>query len=157
MRQLGNIKVYSSAKEMSIARYTEFQKYLAKDASVEGMLSRLERSKAFIEEGKKDESLIELNNAILDLNTVLSGVNTLSMAFAVLVAEIGLKVPLRTFGITYGHTTRIQACTDITEDGLKETISLLRLSYGEIQEEVETLKKKSTRSSKRFFRSMLRR
>lgn len=157
MKTIGDIKIFSSAKEMSIARYTEFQKYLAKEASTEGLLHKLERSKAFIEEGKKDESLVELGNAIFDLNTVLSGVNNLSMAFAVLVSEIGLKMPLRAFGITYAHTTHIHACNDITESGLVHTISLLRLSYGEVQDEVETLKKKSIPSLRRYFRSISRR
>lgn len=126
------IKIYSSAKELTIARYSEFQKYLAMESSVESLEVKLRRAKAFIEEGQLDNTVKELDNAILSVKTILSGVSYLTYSFAILVAEIGLKV-----------------YSDITVEGLNAVISILKgfdLSMGVIEEEVGYVKKKLTAS-----------
>ena len=123
------VKIFSSAAELSIKRYNTFQKYLIIESSVEPLLVKLERSKAFIEEGKKDEGLIELKNSILCLNAVISGVGYYTYAFACLVAEIGNK-----------------PYSDITESGLDmvlDRLNEIEITYGEVVEVNETLKKKS--------------
>jgi hypothetical protein len=122
------IKIYSSSKELSITRYTEFQKYLVIEASTEALLVKIKRSKAYVEEGKYPFALIELENSINCLNAVLNGVGIYTYAFCCLVAEIGGKTVL-----------------DTTEDGLQNTLRKLielEVTIGDIEEVVDEVKKK---------------
>lgn len=147
------IKIFTSAKEIPIERFSELQKYLAKESnegsSMEGLSHKLERIKAFIFEGDSDSATKETNNALFCLNNVLNGVNYYSMAFACLVSEIGYKVPLQPFQL------RVKTFDSIDVDSLKEVINLLikhKASYGMIKEEVIEVKKKSIKSWSRYFR-----
>lgn len=141
------IKLYSSAKELSIARYSEFQKYLAIDAGgVSGLSLSSQRIKAFIEEQQYEDAINESNNLNLRINDVLNGISYVCTAFAILVAEIGLKVPLLPF-LGRFSPCRIKkiVCEDISEDGLLQLIKILKsldFTYSFVEEEVDILKKK---------------
>ena len=121
------IKIFSSASEMSMFRYNEFQKLLILESGDLDFVA--ERAESFIKDGKYDDALIELANLKQALSNVKNGLAYTSMAFACLVSSVA--------GI---------ACTDITADGLNATLLLLakyNLSQGEIFEHVEDVKKKS--------------
>lgn len=119
------IKLYSSPKEMPIGRYSDFQKYLASEINID---SSLARAKAFAEEGKADDCITEIDNAIFSLNEQKNSVGILTYCFAVFVAEIGGKV-----------------ANDTTIEGLNTTIGALQslnITQYEIESCVEELKKK---------------
>lgn len=92
MIDIGNgIKLYSSGEEISSARYTKFQKYLAMESSI---VERLERIKAFLLVGDTDGAKTEIENGLFSLNQQVNGVNGITYAFAIMVAEIGGKAQL---------------------------------------------------------------
>ena len=127
----GEIKIYSSAKEMPIGRYSDFQKYLIQDIGIEGLFSILNRAKSFSQEGMNKECEIEIDNANKAILSLKDGLPITSYCFAVLVAEIGLKQPL--------------ICNDTTIEGLNHTISLLEklnITQKEIEDAIEEVKKK---------------
>ena len=122
------VEVYSSGREMTIARYTVFQKYLAKSASIPEVIYLIERAKAFTNKGDEESTIIELDNALIRLNAVNGGVSTQSPTFAVLVAKIGEKV-----------------VSDVSDDGIARTIAELEkldFTYAIIEDEVNSFKKK---------------
>ena len=122
------IKLYSSAKEMPIGRYSDFQKYLISDTSFDFLVSSLKKSKAFLEESKFEDCSIEINNSLLAVLSLRGGVGTLSYAFAVMVAEIDYKT-----------------ANDTTIDGLNaviEQLKTMQITQQDIEDSVEDLKKK---------------
>lgn len=127
------IKLYSSAKEMPISRYIEFQKQVTIEsgvgASIEAINSRFSRIKAFLEEGQIDNAMLENENALQACFSALSGVSYYTLAFACLVAEIGGELR-----------------DDTTQAGLEATVAKLRatdVKQQEIEDAVEEIKKKS--------------
>ena len=121
----GQVKIFSSAKEMPIGRYADFQKYLSANSDpVQG----LQRVKAFIQEGRNEDAITEIDNAIQASNEAKNSVGILSYPFAVLVAEISGKV-----------------VNDTTIDGLNRTVELLTeigISQEDCDNAVEEVKKK---------------
>ena len=126
------VQVYSTAKEMPIVRYNEFQKYLLIDsgigADVETIDGHYAKQIAYIASDKKDDAIKEAENTRHALASVLSGINYGSMAFAVMVTHID--------GVPYD---------DISEEGIERTVKVLEatgISQGEVEEATEVLKKK---------------
>lgn len=126
------IKIFSSAKELTIDRYTELQKQIIISATIgddaQSAISSVEKLKDFIEDGKYEDSVIQCKNLLQSLKFATYRQSCTSAAFAVLVAEID--------GV---------AATDITTDGLLFTIEKLKesgITQGELEESVEELKKK---------------
>ena len=118
------IKIFSSAKEMSIGRYSDFQKYL----TTPDLQTSLLRIKAFNQEGKAEDIDIEVNNAIEALLNLQSGIGVYTLPFACIVAEISGKV-----------------ANDTTIDGLNtivEQLKALDITQYDIEMSVEELKKK---------------
>jgi hypothetical protein len=127
----GEVKIYSSAKEMPIGRYADFQKYLVQNIDVRDLTSILSKATAFSQEGMNKECEIEIENANKAILSLQTGIPITSYCFAVLVAEIGLKQPL--------------ICNDTTIDGLNQTISELNklgITQQEIEDAIEDVKKK---------------
>jgi hypothetical protein len=131
------IKIYSSAKEMNVLRYSQFQKYLFSEINIESLKLALERAKAQIFEDEKEKTEIEISNAMYCLKELSSGVNTSGLAFAILVYEInGKKVE------------------DISEDGLKsilEIIAAFEISQQDIEDASEDVKKKINKELEDLF------
>lgn len=127
------IKMYSSPKEAPIKRYTEFQKYLAKDIGIEHLKPTLERVKSFTQESESNAEMVssiltELDNVQYIIDEINNGVNQASLAFASMVYSID--------DVVYN---------DITEDGLKivvEKLSDINITQYEIDTANEELKKK---------------
>ena len=122
------IAVYSSAKEMPIGRYSDFQKYLISDIGVEQLNGFLERAKAYTEEAKQEDAIVEINNALQAITSLKSGVSILTYAFAVLVAQID------------GN-----GVIDTTFEGLTRIIETLRsfdITQAEIEDAILDVKKK---------------
>lgn len=127
------ISIYGSAKELPITRYTELQKYLAMESGIGSNIEAINmhylRLKALIEEDKKTDAIMENENALLALRTLLNGVSYYGLAFGCLVARIGAEM-----------------CEDISEEGLFSTIEKLKVSgltQGALEDAVEEVKKKS--------------
>ena len=126
------VLVYSTAKEMPIARYNEFQKYLLIEsgigASMEAVDTHYAKQVAYIASDKKDDAIKEAENTRHCIASILGGINYTSMAFAAMVSSID--------GIPYD---------DISEEGIEKTVAILGttgISQGEIEEAAEALKKK---------------
>lgn len=128
----GVIKIYESARELTIERYTDFQKYLAiqsgMGSDMQSCIARVSRLEAYLLDDKKEDCLTEVENLKNCLNAVFSGVGYYTIAFAVLVAEINGK-----------------PCRDLTLSGYQSVISELKemgISQGQVEDEVEDVKKK---------------
>lgn len=126
------ITFYASAKECPIDRYIEFQKYLIIESGIGSSISdvslRYSKIKAFIEEGKLQDALIENENAFKCVNSALNGVSYMSIAFACLVATMGGEI-----------------CEDLTEEGLQlvaEKIKTCGLTQQNLEDSIEDVKKK---------------
>jgi hypothetical protein len=126
------IEFYSSAKDCSIERYIQLQKYLVIEngigSSVDAINNRYLRLDAFIRNDDKEAALLENENALYAVNSALQGVSYLTIAFACIVARIGGK-----------------PCEDLTDDGLQATAQLVRnsgLTYRDLELAVEDVKKK---------------
>jgi len=118
----GEIKIYSSPKEMPIGRYSDFQKYLAMDSSI---VSKMEKAKAYLQEGNLDAVEAEINNVISGCLSLENSLVIGSYAFVVLVAEIGGK-----------------PCNDTTIEGLTDTLSKLNISQQDAESYISIVKKK---------------
>jgi hypothetical protein len=117
------IKIFSSPKELPIGRYSDFQKYLANSFNIVGTLNR---AKAFSQESQFENCEIEIDNAIYQIEELSKGISTTGLAFAVMIYSIN--------GIVRDDTS---------EDGLKETLSLIGdISQYEIEIAIEDVKKK---------------
>jgi hypothetical protein len=127
------IKFYSSAKECSIDRYTEFQKYLLIESGIgstcEDISRRFQNIDLLITSEKYSEAKTENENAFYALNSVLNGISYTSVAFACLVACIGQEM-----------------ATDLSEDGLFATAEKIKqsgLTQQDLEDYIDDVKKKS--------------
>ncbi len=139
------IKYYSSAKECPMDRYTELQKWLVIESgigsNIESINARYLRLRAFIEEGRYADALIENENAFKATISALEGVSYISMAFACLVAAVG------------GET-----CDDITESGLQTTVQKIiksGITYQELSDVVDEVKKKIQDELNQYYPNIL--
>ena len=127
-----SVKIFSSAKELTIERYTELQKQLVMQAytgsDTQSIASSIEKLSALIADDKKDEATIQCDNLKKALNAAMFSTSYYTTAFAVLVAEIGKE--------TY---------SDMTNEGLQTVVDRLKeigVTYGQIESSVEEVKKK---------------
>lgn len=122
------IKIFSSAKEMPIRRYNDFQRFIIEEVNLETLCLSLKRTKAFIQEAKYDESEIEVTNSLDILSDLFKGVSLASRCFAVLIYEIDGEL-----------------ISDITDEGLNRTLKILEeigLTQFDIENAIEEVKKK---------------
>ena len=131
------IKVFSSAREMPIGRYSDFQKYLSSRTGIDGLNITLNKAKAYLQEGKLEDSEIEINNAITGVLSLQSGVDVLSYGFAIMVVEIDGKM-----------------ANDTTIEGLNSTLEKLRdiqITQQDLEDSVIDLKKKISEEIESLF------
>lgn len=126
------ITIYSEAKEMPIARYSELQKHSIISSgigsSAEEVDARYAKTAAFITEDKKVEALKELENARFAILSTLQGVNYATYCFACFVKTINDKY-----------------YNDLSEDGLDLVLTALKatgITQQEVEDAVEEVKKK---------------
>ena len=123
------VKIFSSAKDMPIGRYSIFQSYLVKNIGVESFLAFLNRAKVFLQEGDFENAEVEINNSITGVLSLNNGIGLHTHCFAILVAEIDGK-----------------QARDTTDEGLGvviEQLKALNITQAEIEDSVEEVKKKS--------------
>lgn len=126
------IEFYSSMDELTIRRYTYFQKYLALESgigsNIESILSRCNKIRAYCEEDKKKDAVQEVENLKEACLSIINGVPYNTLAFACLVATIGG-----------------QLAKDVTESGLHTTVEQLTeldILNSQIEDTVSDVKKK---------------
>jgi hypothetical protein len=132
----GEVVLYSSIKELPIARSKEFAKYLLQDAGIGDSMadvdSHLERLLAYASKGDTEAVATEAHNLRLNLFTMLDGWNFQSLAFGCLIYSIDG-----------------QPFTEITGDALRRTIDKLSergLTNAKVVDIVDEIKKNLTRS-----------
>lgn len=126
--QGSTIKTFSSPKEMTIGRYSEFQKYLMLESGIESLVSSLTKALAYSQEQKPEDCELEIQNSLNTINSVNDGVKVNSYPFAIFVTEINGEY-----------------FSDYTKEGLDlilEKLDKIGFSMAELVEEFEDLKKK---------------
>lgn len=130
------IKVFASAEELPIKRYSKFQKYSLLETGIgsnmESIGAHFGKLFEYLGYQMNAEALQESKNLYYNFHLMLEEVNIESMAFACLI-----------------HSMDGTEITDTSEDGLKVIVELLS-EYGLTQKEVEShnseVKKKSKRN-----------
>jgi len=127
------IKIFSSAKEMPIDRYSEYLKYAVIKSGIgsnEGDIdARYAKVAAFITEDKKADALKELENARFALLSIRDGVNYDAYCFSCFIHSID--------NVIYD---------DLTDEGFDVVIKKLgeiKVTQEEIESAVDDVKKKS--------------
>lgn len=127
-----NIRFYADAKEGSMKRYNEFNKYLLLDAGVgctmEDIAGHFSKLFGFLSASKIEDARLEAENLYFNNYAVLEKINFKSYAFACLVESIN--------GVQYD---------DFSEDGLKLVLSMLEssgITQQTIEQAVDDVKKK---------------
>ena len=141
-RQLiGKHKVtyYDSINELPITRFHIYNRMLLVDSgvgsSVSDFDSHLERIMAFLADKKSDDAIQELNNLRQNVYLIQNELTPKHMAFAAIITEIDGK-----------------QCNDISDEGLKTTLQLLKdVNIGTIDNEIEEAKKKIEEGLETYF------
>lgn len=138
---IGKHKVtyYDSINELPITRYHVYNRMLLVDSGVGSSISdfdsHLERIMAFLADKKSDEAIQELNNLRQNVYLVQSELTPKHMAFAAIITEVDDK-----------------PCDDISDEGLKATLQLLKdVKVGSIDEELTDIKKKIEEGLETYF------
>lgn len=128
-----SVSVYSTPKEMPIARYNEFQKYMLIASGIGNTMEDIDahyaRTISFIQNEEYPNAVKEMENNRHALISISAGINYPALAFACMVFRIGNE-----------------DCRDITEDGIERTLAAiaeLDFSQEQIETSTEELKKKS--------------
>lgn len=128
----GKFRICDSPKELTIDRYTEFQKYLLQDSgigsTIEDVYRHSEKLDAFLSSGKIAEAIAERSNQHYNFYMMLNRISLTHLAFALFVESIDGAL-----------------CTDYSDSGL-QTISLrlgqVGLQRGQLEAILEDVKKK---------------
>lgn len=91
----GKFRVCDSPKELTIDRYTEFQKYLLQDSGIgsdiESVYRHSEKLDAFLSAGKIEEAIAERANQHYNFYLMLNKISLTHLAFALFVESIDDK------------------------------------------------------------------
>lgn len=128
----GKFKICDSPKELTIERYTEFQKYLLQDSGIgsdiESVYRHSEKLDAFLSSGKIAEAMAERSNQHYNFYMMLNKISLTHLAFALFVESID--------GVL---------CTDYSDSGLhaiSDRLASVGLRRGELETILEDVKKK---------------
>jgi hypothetical protein len=134
------VKFYDSIEEMPHRRYMKFNKEMMRanevGNSMTDVIKRIDRAMGFIQAKESDKAVRELSNARLAYSYSQAELEPKGLALAAMVKSInGVEVD------------------DITTSGLQATLEVLQnigMSKRELEDNAETVKKKSNKSLKYF-------
>lgn len=114
----GKFKICESIKELTIDRYSDFQKYLLQDSgigsTIEDVYRHSEKIDVFIASGKIAEAATERSNQHFNFYLMLNKINITHLTFATLVDSIDdVKID------DYSETALIKVCDQLGKVGLK--------------------------------------
>ena len=140
------VKFYDSIEEMPHRRYMKFNKEMMRanevGNSMADVIKRIDRAMGFIQAKESDKAVRELSNARLAYSYSQAELEPKGLALAAMVKSInGVEV------------------NDITTSGLQNTLEVLQnigMSKRELDHNADSVKKKSSKSSKFSFLSSLR-
>lgn len=131
-----SIKLYESIKELPISRFHEFQKLMLQDMGVgsdmDSIANHFSTLHHLLINNKSSEALQEAKNLHNNLFMMVQGIGIKSFCFASLI-----------------HSIDGELVTDLSSEGAKELVSKIektRLSYSDVSEIVENVKKNLSRS-----------
>lgn len=132
----GKFKFSESIKELTIDRFSEFQKYILQDAGmgsdIDAVYKHFEKLDVFLAAGKLEEAIRERSNQHYALFFMLNKINITSLSFAVLLYSIDdVRVE------DYSETNLLRICERLGRDGL---------SRGELESLLEDVKKNLIRN-----------
>lgn len=128
----GKFLICDSPKELTIDRYTEFQKYIIQDSgigsTIEDVYKHFNKIDAFLSVDKIAEAITERTNQHFNFYMMLNSISITDRSFALLVESIdGILI------------------SDYSEHGLKsigDKLAKLRLRRSKMEEILEEVKKK---------------
>ncbi len=140
------VKFYDSIEEMPHRRYMKFNKEMMRSNEVGNsmidIIKRIDRAMGFIQAKESDKAIKELSNARLAYSYSQAELEPKGLALAAMVKSVnGVEV------------------NDITTSGLQNTLQVLQnigMTKQELDDNADSIKKKSSKSLKYSFLSSLR-
>jgi hypothetical protein len=121
MKTIRNFKVYNSIRELPINRFWEFEKYILQESGLGSGLSAVNKHLSsldnYLKDGAISNAIKERENLHYTLFLTLEKLSPKSLAFACLI-----------------HSINGELCEDLTEEGLKETLTNCELNHGEVED-----------------------
>lgn len=142
-RKIGKhtVKMYEAIEELPIARFHKYQKYLLIDsgigADIAAFDARIEKARRFIQDGKSENAIKELNNLRQGVYFIQNGISPKHRAFAALVTQVD--------GEDY----------DMSDDSIEKIVAKLSdVKIKELTELFESVKKKIDTELMLYFPSL---